>query len=94
MAWVAVGSGGLVAVGWSVAVGSPGEVGFGVAVGALMTAAFVYIALKLGFSMPGSTVAAILGFAILRGVLGEPTRYPDDRIQVYAVPPVEFAAAE
>ncbi len=42
---------------------------FGVAVGALMTAAFVYIALKLGFSMPGSTVAAILGFAILRGVL-------------------------
>jgi len=42
---------------------------FGVAVGALMTAAFVYIALKLGFTMPGSTVAAILGFAILRGVL-------------------------
>lgn len=42
---------------------------FGVLVGALMTAAFVYIALKLGFTLPGSTVAAILGFAILRGVL-------------------------
>ncbi|MGI9327143.1 MAG: OPT/YSL family transporter [Pseudomonadales bacterium] len=42
---------------------------FGVAIGALMTAAFVYIALKLGFSMPGSTVAAILGFAVLRGML-------------------------
>lgn len=41
----------------------------GVIIGALMTAAFVYIALKLGFSMPGSTVAAILGFAILRGVM-------------------------
>ena len=42
---------------------------FGVALGALMTAAFVYIALKLGFTLPGSTVAAILGFAFLRGVL-------------------------
>ena len=41
----------------------------GVLLGALMTAAFVYIALKLGFSMPGSTVAAILGFGLLRGVL-------------------------
>lgn len=44
-------------------------VAFGVAIGSLMTAAFVYIALKLGFSMPGSTVAAILGFAVLRGLL-------------------------
>jgi len=42
---------------------------FGVLIGALMTAAFVYIALKLGFTMPGSTVAAILGFAVLRGAL-------------------------
>lgn len=33
-----------------------------------MTAAFVYIGLKLGFGLPGSTVAAILGFALLRGV--------------------------
>ncbi len=42
---------------------------FGVMVGAVMTAAFVYVALRLGFSMPGSTVAAILGFAVLRGAL-------------------------
>ncbi len=41
----------------------------GVVLGALMTAAFVYIALKLGFSLAGSTVAAILGFAVLRGAL-------------------------
>ncbi|MGM0576289.1 MAG: OPT/YSL family transporter [Myxococcota bacterium] len=41
----------------------------GVLLGALMTAAFVYIALKLGFTLPGSTVAAILGFAVLRGIL-------------------------
>jgi putative OPT family oligopeptide transporter len=42
---------------------------FGVLVGCLMTAAFVYIALKLGFGLGGSTVAAILGFAVLRGAL-------------------------
>ena len=42
---------------------------FGVLLGVLMTASFVYIALKLGFSLGGSTVAAILGFAVLRGVL-------------------------
>ncbi len=40
----------------------------GVALGMLMTAAFVYIGLKLGFTLPGSTVAAIVGFAVLRGV--------------------------
>lgn len=46
---------------------------FGVAIGAVMTAAFVFVALKLGFSLPGSTVAAILGFAVLRGVLRKGT---------------------
>jgi len=40
----------------------------GIVQGALMTAAFVYISLKLGFGLAGSTVAAILGFALLRGV--------------------------
>ena len=41
----------------------------GVAVGVVMTAAFVYVALKLGFTMPASTVAAILGFVVLRGLV-------------------------
>ena len=45
-----------------------GAVVLGVLTGALMTAAFTYIGLKLGFGIPGSTVAAILGFALLRGV--------------------------
>lgn len=40
----------------------------GVIQGAVMTASFVYIGLKLGFGLSGSTVAAILGFALLRGV--------------------------
>ncbi|MFT6817793.1 MAG: putative OPT family oligopeptide transporter [Myxococcota bacterium] len=41
----------------------------GTVIGVIMTAAFTYIALKLGFGLAGSTVAAILGFAVLRGGL-------------------------
>lgn len=41
----------------------------GVVLGLIMTAAFVYIALKLGSGLVGSTVAAILGFAVLRGMM-------------------------
>lgn len=42
-------------------------------IGCVMTAAFVYIALKLGFGLAGSTVAAILGFGVLKGVLRKGT---------------------
>ena len=45
-----------------------GAVLLGVIQGAIMTAAFVYIGLKLGFGLPGSTVAAIMGFALLFNV--------------------------
>lgn len=45
-----------------------GAVTLGIVQGMLMTAAFVYIGLKLGFGLPGSSVAAILGFALLRGI--------------------------
>lgn len=48
---------------------SPVGVLLGTIQGAVMTASFVYIALKLGFGLSGSTVAAILGFVLLRGVL-------------------------
>lgn len=44
-------------------------IALGVLQGVLMTAAFVYIALKLGFGLGGSTVAAIIGFTFLRGAL-------------------------
>ncbi|TNE85579.1 MAG: hypothetical protein EP330_24985 [Deltaproteobacteria bacterium] len=42
----------------------------GAVTGVVLTASFVYIALKLGFGLSGSTVAAILGFVMLRGVMG------------------------
>ncbi len=45
-----------------------GAIVLGIVQGMIMTAAFVYIGLKLGFGIPGSTVAAIMGFALLRGV--------------------------
>lgn len=45
---------------------TPAALILGVIIGAVMCAAFVFVALKLGFTLPGSTVAAILGFAALR----------------------------
>lgn len=45
----------------------------GVLQGCIMTMAFVYAGLKLGFTLPGSTIAAIMGFALLKGVLKKGT---------------------
>lgn len=45
----------------------------GVMIGSIMTASFVYIALKLGFGLGGSTVAAILGFAFLKTFVSNST---------------------
>ena len=44
-------------------------VALGVLQGVVLNLAFVYAALKLGFSIGGSTVAAIMGYALLKGVL-------------------------
>lgn len=45
----------------------------GILQGLLMTAAFVYSGLKLGFTLGGSTIAAILGFAVLKGIMKKGT---------------------
>src|SRR5688500_4266727 len=42
---------------------------FGVILGALMNAAITYAGLKIGFTILGSAVAAVLGFGVLRGIL-------------------------
>jgi putative OPT family oligopeptide transporter len=44
-------------------------VALGVVQGILMTSAFTYAGLKLGFGVGGSSVAAIMGFVVLRGIL-------------------------
>lgn len=42
---------------------------FGVIVGVVMNAAITYAGLKIGFTIVGSSIAAVLGFGVLRGML-------------------------
>src|SRR5581483_994366 len=44
-------------------------VALGVLVGVLLTVSFTYAGLIIGFTVPASAVAAILGWGLLRGVL-------------------------
>ena len=44
-------------------------IGLGIIQGVVMTMAFTYAGLKLGFTIGGSSVAAIMGFVVLRGLL-------------------------
>mgnify|MGYP006267460453 CR=1 FL=1 len=46
---------------------------FGVIVGAIMNAAITYAGLKIGFTIVGSAIAAVLGFGVLRGILRKGT---------------------
>lgn len=42
---------------------------FGIIVGVIMNAAITYAGLKIGFTIGGSAIAAVLGFGVLRGIL-------------------------
>lgn len=42
---------------------------FAVLIGVVMNAAITYAGLKIGFTLTGSAIAAVLGFGVLRGVL-------------------------
>jgi len=52
---------------------TPAAVSLGIILGIIMTMSFVYAGLKLGFTIGGSSVAAILGFFFLRVVLRKGT---------------------
>ena len=56
----------------------------GIIQGVILNMAFVYVALKLSFSIGGSTVAAILGYAFLRGVLRRGTMVENNINQTIA----------
>lgn len=56
----------------------------GVFIGAIMTATFTYAGMKLGFSTSGSTVAAILGWGVLRGILRRGTILENNIAQTVA----------
>jgi len=42
---------------------------FGIIFGAIMNASITYAGLKIGFTIVGSAIAAVLGFGVLRGLL-------------------------
>ena len=46
---------------------------FALVVGAIMNASITYAGLKIGFTIGGSAIAAVLGFGILRGILRKGT---------------------
>lgn len=56
----------------------------GIVQGVVLNLAFCYAALKLGFSLGGSTVAAIMGYAMLRGVLRKGTMVENNINQTIA----------
>lgn len=56
----------------------------GVFQGIILNLAFCYAALKLGFSLGGSTVAAIMGYALLRGVYRKGTMVENNINQTIA----------
>ncbi len=56
----------------------------GVIQGIVLNLAFVYAALKLGFSIGGSTVASIMGYALLRGVMKKGTMIENNINQTIA----------
>lgn len=56
----------------------------GVVQGVVLNLAFVYAALRLGFSIGGSTVASIMGYALLRGVMRKGTMVENNINQTIA----------
>ena len=45
------------------------SIGLGVIIGVIMNASITYAGLKIGFTIGGSTIAAVLGFGVLRGLM-------------------------
>ena len=50
---------------------TPEAILFGVLIGVVMNAAITYSGLKIGFTLGGSAIAAVLGWGVLRGVLNK-----------------------
>ena len=48
---------------------TPAAIIFGILIGVVMNAAITYSGLKIGFTLGGSAIAAVLGWGVLRGVL-------------------------
>ncbi|MEO0649551.1 MAG: OPT/YSL family transporter [Planctomycetota bacterium] len=57
---------------------------FGILVGLVLNAAITYSGLKIGFTLGGSAVAAVLGWGVLRGILGKGTIVENNIAQTVA----------
>ena len=57
---------------------------FGVLIGVVMNAAITYSGLKIGFTIGGSAIAAVLGWGVLRGVLRKGTIVENNIAQTVA----------
>ena len=47
---------------------TPLAIAFGILIGVVMNAAITYTGLKIGFTLGGSAIAAVLGWGVLRGL--------------------------
>jgi len=63
---------------------TPAAMILGIIQGVVLNLSFVYASLKLGFSIGGSTVAAIMGYALLRGVMKKGTTIENNINQTIA----------
>ncbi len=63
---------------------TPAAIILGILQGIVLNLSFVYASLKLGFSIGGSTVAAIMGYALLRGVMKKGTSIENNINQTIA----------
>ena len=63
---------------------TPTAIVVGIFIGAAMTATFTYASMTLGFSTSGSTVAAVLGWGVLRGLLRRGTIVENNIVQTIA----------
>ena len=63
---------------------TPAAMVTGLLIGIGMTATFTYAGMTLGFSTSGSTVAAILGWGVLRGLLRRGTIVENNIVQTIA----------
>ncbi|HCT45711.1 MAG TPA: hypothetical protein DF699_10905, partial [Phycisphaerales bacterium] len=56
----------------------------GLIIGAVMNAAITYAGLKIGFTIGGSAIAAVIGFGLLRGILRKGTILETNIVQTIA----------
>lgn len=63
---------------------TPSAIVLGLIIGAVMNAAITYAGLKIGFTIGGSAIAAVIGFGLLRGLLRKGTILETNIVQTIA----------